>query len=77
MKIIYESYDGEHFEDKYDCLEHEREQFEQNADSFIKTAKMIKSYCDNAEDCGGCPFNNVEEMMCRFREFSCSTPTDW
>ena len=75
MKTVYESFDGKRFEDKYDCLEHEKSFLEQKADVFIDTAKMIKSYCDNAEDCGGCPF--YEEMMCRFREFSCSTPADW
>lgn len=62
VKNTYIAFDGEEFEDAYDCHEYERKQYEKKELSFAM--KMIKEYCENycCDEClyndnGNCYFN--------------------
>lgn len=75
MKIIYESFDGKHFEDKDKCVQYEQTYFKSRVDEFYNIIRQIMEYCDSIDSCKDCPF--YKENFCGFRKFTDSCPWEW
>ena len=67
MKIIYQSFDGQQFDNEEDCKTYEEglcpPQFYERAKQFVKE---IKEYCHEVADsmqCEECPFYGICHIM--------------
>lgn len=75
MKIIYESFDGEQFENKTECIKHEQFFLKSKVDEFLNIVSQVREYCNNTDSCKECPF--YKENSCGFREITDSNPWEW
>ena len=74
MEKVYRSVDRMIFETEKECLNHEKELYQ----NLPRILMGVKEHCDTFDDeCPNCPFWNEEVDCCRFSEYNLNYPANW